>query len=152
MNKPLRNPDKVGASAACGSTALPVVPTEPAAQSQPSGRVSTDAALESPAVRVAELVRAVNHYGRPFLENSKVRTPITVESGPWSGYQVRRARKVFKCDDRCGYWLGGGQLYLQGEVDPYRAGGFGHDRICLKCAGPMVLHAIAQAVEDAPNG
>lgn len=96
-------------------------------------------------VRIAERTRATNHAGVPLLAYSKARTPITVEAGPWSGFLVRRARKLVRCDDRCKGWIHGGMLYLEGEQHPYRAGGFGKERYCLKCAGPMVLHAVAAA-------
>lgn len=33
----------------------------------------------------------------------------------------------------CKVWIERGDRYLQGDVDPYYAGGFGHDRICLGC-------------------
>ncbi len=102
--------------------------------------------------RIATLVAAtLVKTGRPALEVATVRTPITVESGPWSGHVVRRARKLFKCDDRCGHWIAGGELYLQGDTNPYEAGGFAHDRLCLKCAGPMALHAVAAAVAKEPQ-
>lgn len=29
-----------------------------------------------------------------------------------------------------------GDLYVEGERDPYRAGGFAHERYCAECAIP----------------
>lgn len=94
---------------------------------------------------IASLVGGRNYQGRPTLEYAEVKTPITVDAGPWSGHLIRRSRKMGKCADRCGFHIPSGVLYLEGDVDPYGAGGFAHDRLCLKCAGVMVEHAVAAA-------
>ncbi len=72
------------------------------------------------------------------------RTPLEIKDGWLAGNMIRRARKPFTC----GYWRGKlnggfckhvvqrGELYAEGEGDPYNAGGFGRDRYCLDCAGP----------------
>lgn len=56
---------------------------------------------------------------------------------------IRRARKEHRCANRhaalvgnapgCTLTIKPGEQYVEGDVDPYLAGGFGHDRICLPC-------------------
>lgn len=58
----------------------------------------------------------------------------TVETGTWAGHPIRRARKQHRCDWDCKGTIAVGDLYVEGDCDPYEAGGFGHDRICLACA------------------
>ena len=70
---------------------------------------------------------------------STVSTPRQIESGPWLGHAIRRARKAGRCD----YWLGErgrctnrievGDEYLEGEFSD-DAGGYGRDRYCMACA------------------
>lgn len=68
-----------------------------------------------------------------------------VTTGRYEGRAIRRARKPYVCEqwvsgwpqiNRCGRPINAGDLYVEGDVDPDRAGGFGHERICLECAGP----------------
>jgi hypothetical protein len=60
---------------------------------------------------------------------------------------IRTARKRHRCvnahaadvgnpavADICTRYIEPGQLYVEGEVDPYVAGGFGHDYICKPCS------------------
>lgn len=57
-------------------------------------------------------------------------------SGPFKGHAIRVARKAGKCAERpaeCRIEVG--DRYVEGDVDPYSAGGFGRDRVCLRCAG-----------------
>lgn len=51
------------------------------------------------------------------------------------GRRIRTARKAGRCGDRCGRMINSGDKYVEGDVDPYKAGGFAFDRICLICAG-----------------
>jgi hypothetical protein len=70
-----------------------------------------------------------------------MRTPIEVISGPWEGHLIRRARKSGSCE----YWKGAnaggrapikvGDLYMEGEHHPGKAGGFAAERWCMNCAG-----------------
>lgn len=62
--------------------------------------------------------------------------------------RFRRARKDHRCahariaergnNERvaavCRRTIAKGELYLEGDPDPYYAGGFGHDRYCMACA------------------
>ena len=58
---------------------------------------------------------------------------------------IRRARKAGRCVNwraaeagnapECLRTIEVGALYAEGDIDPYKAGGFGHDRICAGCAG-----------------
>ncbi len=34
----------------------------------------------------------------------------------------------------CHRTIKAGEHYIQGEIDPYRAGGFGHEYVCMDCA------------------
>lgn len=59
---------------------------------------------------------------------------------------IRTARKRHRCVNAscaerglewaasCARYIEPGQQYVQGDPDPYRAGGFGHDYICKPCA------------------
>lgn len=49
---------------------------------------------------------------------------------------IRKARKAGKCAEfrHCGNRIEVGDRYVQGDINPYEAGGFAHDRLCLKCA------------------
>ena len=57
---------------------------------------------------------------------------------------IRTARKAGRCANRhaslagnadgCTLTIETGDRYLEGDCDPYSAGGFGRDRICLPCA------------------
>lgn len=60
---------------------------------------------------------------------------------------IRIARKRHRCvnahaadagnpavADVCTRFIEPGQPYVEGDIDPYSAGGFGHDRICKPCA------------------
>jgi hypothetical protein len=64
-----------------------------------------------------------------------------------SALVTRTARKQHRCanahaailgnllvKDICTRVIKPGEQYVEGEVDPYYAGGFGHDRICKPCA------------------
>lgn len=55
-------------------------------------------------------------------------------TGWLKGYPIRTARKAGKCAGFrfCGTIIQPGDLYV--DCDPYKAGGFGHDRHCLACA------------------
>jgi len=63
--------------------------------------------------------------------------------GRYKGNPIRTARKNYTCDEadgwgetfrRCRKPIEAGERYVEGDVDPCRAGGFGHDRVCLSCA------------------
>jgi hypothetical protein len=80
------------------------------------------------------------------------------EAGPYKGNAIRRARKEYSCDEatgwgdtyrRCKAPINPGDQYVEGDTDPYRAGGFGRDRICLKCA---MLEARAAALAGEGRG
>lgn len=59
---------------------------------------------------------------------------ITVMRGPWKGHTIRKGRKAHKCDD-CKQRIPDGARYLETEVDPDIAGGFGMKKICEHCMG-----------------
>lgn len=59
---------------------------------------------------------------------------VTVYRGPWAGHIIRKGRKAYTCDD-CRERIPGGARYLETEVDPDYAGGFGMKKICMHCAG-----------------
>ncbi len=60
--------------------------------------------------------------------------------------RVRTARKVWRCVNAharkvgnpaaamCRMDIHPGEQYVEGDRDPYSAGGFGHDAICMACA------------------
>jgi hypothetical protein len=62
-------------------------------------------------------------------------TATIVQSGYFKGNRIRTARKAGKCADfrHCGNMIEVGDLYVEGEGDPYKAGGFGRERLCLAC-------------------
>ncbi len=86
--------------------------------------------------RSAELIEATGAPG--FIEN-----PVSTLSTYWR-----------KPDHRFHPWQ-------FAHIDPaanytkltclWTFGGFAHDRLCLKCAGPMALHAVAAAVAKEPQ-
>lgn len=57
---------------------------------------------------------------------------------------VRRARKRWKCCNAhaasagnapdCRRYIEAGEQYVEGDIDPYLAGGFGRDKLCLGCS------------------
>lgn len=65
-------------------------------------------------------------------------------SGYYANAIIRRARKAGRCVNwraaeagnapECLRTIEAGALYAEGDVDPYTAGGFAHDRICAGCA------------------
>ena len=55
-------------------------------------------------------------------------------SGPFKGHNIRIARKPGKCAENFAHRINVGDSYVEGDVDPYSAGGFGKDRVCLECA------------------
>lgn len=59
---------------------------------------------------------------------------VIVQRGPWKGHQIRKGRKTHKCVD-CKKFIPCGAHYLEVEVDPDEAGGFGMKKICMCCAG-----------------
>jgi hypothetical protein len=69
--------------------------------------------------------------------------PRRVNIGGYRGHLIRKARKHHRCDEvggwpervRCSAKIGAGSSYVEGDVNPDSAGGFGHYRICLSCAG-----------------
>lgn len=63
------------------------------------------------------------------------------ESGPFKGNAIRRARKPGPCSE-CRETINKGQEYIDGDVDPYGAGGFAKDRVCLECANVPVAQPI----------
>lgn len=74
-----------------------------------------------------------------------------VTEGTWKNHLIRRARKAHTCDyyrgrlngGRCGAKIAVGDDYMEGEMND-DAGGFGHDRYCLECAGPEARAAAYQ--------
>lgn len=57
---------------------------------------------------------------------------------------IRTARKEGRCVNArahqagnapdCRVWIRKGDRYEQGDINPYEAGGFAHDRICAECS------------------
>jgi hypothetical protein len=82
---------------------------------------------------------------------SPIRTPLQLESGPWAGYFVRRARKVGRCEfwkgssagGRCPRVIAADELYVEGECNPDKPGYLARERYCLECAGPETRAALA---------
>ena len=76
---------------------------------------------------------------------------MTVTDGTWKGHLWRRARKSSPCDYNkgrgvwCTNQIEAGDVYLEGEMSPYRAGGFGTERYCQLCAGTDARAALALA-------
>lgn len=56
--------------------------------------------------------------------------------------KIHTARKAGKCQWGCGGRIEVGDRYIDGDVDPYKAGGFAHDRVCMACA-PGYLKLLA---------
>lgn len=59
--------------------------------------------------------------------------------GPYQGHPIRKARQEWPCENYprsspLRHVIIAGERYVEGDVDPDYAGGFGHYRICLKCA------------------
>jgi hypothetical protein len=81
--------------------------------------------------------------------------PLQITEGWLAGHRIRRAPKGHRCDywrgkangGRCDAPIRPGDLYVEGEMSPDRAGGFGHDRYCFDCAGPEARAALAKAAD-----
>jgi hypothetical protein len=81
---------------------------------------------------------------------------LEVTKGPWAGHRIARARKAGRCD----YWKGrfnGGRCpnviaaddhYLNGENNPYKAGGYAQDRYCMDCAGEEARQALMEKTHE----
>jgi hypothetical protein len=78
---------------------------------------------------------------------------ITVQSGTWAGFPIRKARKPGRCDywrgvdGRCKARIHAGDYYQQGEMND-DAGGYGNDRYCMDCAGDEAKASLAAALAD----
>jgi len=61
------------------------------------------------------------------------------------GHAVRRARKTYTCDGwtsrLCRTQINPGDLYVEGDPAPDRAGGFGTYRYCAKCCSCEIEEA-----------
>lgn len=72
-----------------------------------------------------------------------------ISDGEWKGFPVRRARKDHRCDGWNNSYghatIAAGDYYVEGFMDPDRAGGFGHDRLCADCVDDAARTAIAKA-------
>lgn len=76
-----------------------------------------------------------------------------VIGGTWHCHLVRQARKA----GRCQYWLGEpgrcpeqinpGDQYIEGEMDPFVAGGFGRERYCMKHLNGGVVDTWSEPVK-----
>lgn len=61
-----------------------------------------------------------------------------VKTGIWAGHRIRTARKPGQCDyslgrkGRCPNRIEKGDRYFDGELNPYKAGGFATDRYCME--------------------
>ncbi|HET8638123.1 MAG TPA: hypothetical protein VFL96_14840 [Acidobacteriaceae bacterium] len=71
-----------------------------------------------------------------------------ITSGWLQGRMIRRARKAGRCAQYrlCKHEIQRGELYAEGELDPYTAGGFALERYCLPCAGEEA-QAAARSLE-----
>ena len=78
--------------------------------------------------------------------NKETEMPIEISAGPLAGHMIRKARKPGRCADyrHCHTIIRPGDLYAEGDVDPYTAGGFANERLCLECAGPDARAAAAR--------
>jgi len=80
---------------------------------------------------------------------------MEITSGPWTGHLIRRARKSRICEygitisgdptSHCTRVIEPGDLYVEGELNPCKAGGYGQDSYCLDCAGSDAQEAIRNA-------
>jgi len=84
-------------------------------------------------------------------------SPVKVIGGVWHGCLLRTARKAGRCDysrgfkddrpasenGRCPNRINVGDRYMEGEMND-EAGGFGHDRYCMQCAGPEARAALVE--------
>lgn len=81
--------------------------------------------------------------------------PLRVTQGWLAGHRIRRARKEHRCDywhgrangGRCDKSIASDDFYVEGDISPDRAAGFGHDRYCLDCAGADARAALANAID-----
>lgn len=72
-----------------------------------------------------------------------------IKTGWLQGHLIRKARKVHRCDywrgtdkgGRCVNEIRAGDYYVEGEMDPERAGGYGVNRYCFECAGAEIRTA-----------
>lgn len=91
--------------------------------------------------------RPLNHSAAcPLGSKAGAATPVAASATPtaFDGRKVRRARKAGRCVSyraaeagnapECLRLIKVGDQYVEGEIDPYLAGGFGHERVCLACA------------------
>jgi hypothetical protein len=62
-----------------------------------------------------------------------------VASGAFAGCRIRTARKAGFCADfrHCRTVIQPGDRYVQGDSQHDIAGGFGYERLCLKCGGAI---------------
>lgn len=62
---------------------------------------------------------------------------------------IRTARKAGKCAEyrRCGNMINKGDSYVEGDMDPYKAGGFGFDRLCMACGDEYINWQRSREVE-----
>lgn len=59
-----------------------------------------------------------------------------IKTGWLAGHMIRTARKAHLCDEtHCTRTIQIGEEYAEGDPQYDRAGGFGHERFCLTCAG-----------------
>lgn len=69
-----------------------------------------------------------------------------VPAGEWKGFPIRKARKDWSCDgwkhQRGHATIPAASFYIEGYMDPERAGGFGHDRLCLACVDDDAREAV----------
>lgn len=65
-----------------------------------------------------------------------------VQRGQYKGHQIRKGRKWHKCTF-CQKRINAGSHYLELEVDPDLAGGFGMKKICMSCAGDEADAAVS---------
>ena len=65
-----------------------------------------------------------------------------IESGWLAGHMIRKARKPHPCDEtHCQHTIQPGEDYAEGDPQYDIAGGFGHERFCIPCAGPDAARA-----------
>jgi hypothetical protein len=85
---------------------------------------------------------------------------LKVAAGPFVGNRIRTARKEGRCQygfcertgARCRGVIKPGDHYVEGEIDPFTAGGFGRERWCMRHFREDEVGALASGAEGGTGG